>query len=279
MSNQVYSATGCARCKILKNFLSSQDIPFEEYDMKAEGKQQFQTFYRKNRKHIYRDDHGVAFPIYTDGEAIKQGITATLGYALGGSKLDGFFSVGSLTKQWVDGIHISGGDIQYAGDFLDVLRQLKKNNLKLQIDTDGRNSELLKQVLDEGLADALVIKALGPAEMYSQILRQDVDAEDIKHSISLAAKVPEPKFQTPVMPFVRDGQADYVSPEEVAGAAKLIAEQTGSKKNTYVIKPVDPKTMTNEELKKLEPLAKPQLFKYRTAARQYQVQAEIEMDS
>lgn len=279
MSNQVYSATGCARCKILKSFLASQDIPFEEYDMKAEGKQQFQTFYRNNRKHIYRDDHGVAFPIYTDGEAIKQGITATLGYALGGGKLDGFFTVGSLTKQWVDGIHVSGGDSQHAQEFLEVLRYLKKNNLKLQVDTDGRNSELLQQVLDEKLADALIIKVLGPAEMYSQILGQDVDADEISQSIALAAKVPEPKFQTPVMPFIRDGQADYVSPEEVAGAAKLVEEQTGSKKNAYVIKPVDPRKMDNEELKKLEPLAKPQLFKYRTAARPHQVMAEIEMDT
>jgi pyruvate formate lyase activating enzyme len=278
MSNQVYSATGCARCKILKNFLSSQGIPFEEYDMKAEGKQQFQAFYRNNRKHIYRDDHGVAFPIYTDGEAIKQGITATLGYALGGSKLDGFFTVGSLTKQWVDGIHVSGGDGQHAEAFLEVLRYLKKNNLKLQVDTDGRNSELLQQVLDQKLADALVVNVLGPAEMYGQILGQDVTPEDIKHSIALAAKVPESKFQTPVMPFCRDGQADYVSPEEVAGAAKLVAEQTGSKKNAYVIKPVDPKTVSNEELKKLEPLAKPQMFKYRTAARPHQVMAEIAMD-
>jgi pyruvate formate lyase activating enzyme len=277
MSNEVYSATGCARCKILKNFLSNQGIPFEEYDMKADGKQQFQTFYRNNRKHIYRDDHGVAFPIYTDGEAIKQGITATLGYALSGGRLDGFFTVGSLTKQWVDGIHISGGDPQYSKEFLEVLRHLKKNNLKLQVDTDGRNSELLKQVLDEKLADALIMNVLGPAEMYGQILGQDVSPDDIKHSIALAAKVPEPTFQTPVMPFIRDGQADYVSPEEVGGAAKLVAELTGSKKNAYVIKPVDPKTMANEMLKKLEPLTKPQMFKYRTAARPHQVMAEIAM--
>jgi pyruvate formate lyase activating enzyme len=279
MSNEVYSATGCARCKILKNFLSNQGIPFEEYDMKADGKQQFQAFYRNNRKYIYRDDHGVAFPIYTDGEAIKQGITATLGYALSGGRLDGFFTVGSLTKQWVDGIHVSGGDPQYSKEFLEVLRHLKKNNLKLQADTDGRNSELLKQVLDERLADALVVNVLGPAEMYSQILGQDVSPDQIKHSIALAAKVPESKFQTPVMPFSRDGQADYVSPEEVAGAAKLVEEQTGSKKNAYVIKPVDPRKMDNEALKKLEPLSKTQLFKYRTAARPHQVMAEIAMDS
>ncbi|MCF8039936.1 MAG: hypothetical protein K9K79_11535, partial [Desulfohalobiaceae bacterium] len=152
MSNQVYSATGCVRCKILKSFLSSQGIPYEEYDMKAEGKEQFQAFYKNNRKYIYRGEHGVVFPIYTDGQAIKQGMTATLGYAYGGSQLDGFFSVGSLSKEWVDGIHISDGDARYSEEFLGVLRYLKKNNLKLQVDTDGRNSELLKQVLDEKMA-------------------------------------------------------------------------------------------------------------------------------
>lgn len=278
MSNQVYSATGCVRCKILKSFLSSQGIPYEEYDMKAEGKEQFQAFYKNNRKYIYRGEHGVVFPIYTDGQAIKQGMTATLGYAYGGSQLDGFFSVGSLSKEWVDGIHISDGDARYSEEFLGVLRYLKKNNLKLQVDTDGRNSELLKQVLDEKMADVLVVNVLGPSEMYSQILGQDVKAEEISQSIALAAKVPETRFQTPVMPFMRDGKADYVAPGEVADAAKMVEDQTGSKKNKYVIRPVDPQKMNDEKLKELEPLSKTQLFKYRTAARAYQVMAEIETD-
>ncbi|WP_031513807.1 glutaredoxin family protein [Desulfofalx alkaliphila] len=273
----IYTATGCTRCKIIKAFMNSKGIAFNEYDMKAEGKEEFQKFYKESRKRIFRGPDGVEFPIIYDGAEIRQGIGACLAYLQAGTDLDGFFSVGRLHKEWVDGIHVSGGDPQYAEDFLAVLRYLKGNNMKLQIDTDGRNSGILEKIQAEALADVVIVKVLGTKEIYSGIFGPDFDSEELAKSIKLAAGFPECKFQTRVAPVKRsDGEISYITPQEVAEIAKLIEDVTGSKKNSYLLKPFDPKKAVDEQLKSVEPLAANNLFAYRTAARAHQVLTEID---
>ena len=84
MSNAIYTATGCARCKITKQFMQENGIDYEEYDFKGEGKEAFSRFYRANRSDIYRDKDGVEFPVFTDGKAIRQGVSVVIGYLLAG---------------------------------------------------------------------------------------------------------------------------------------------------------------------------------------------------
>lgn len=278
MTHQVYSATGCTRCKILKSFLTRQDIPFEEYDMLADGKEAFQEFYKNNRKHITRGKDGVIFPIFTDGEAIRQGVADTIGYAIGGYALDGYFSVGCLGKDWVDGIHVSGGDPGSAGLFLDVLRYLKENNLKLQIDADGRNAQVLEKIVGENLADKIIVNVAGTPERCAEVMGCPPGACDIEKTVALAVRVPDYRFRTIVTPVIPNGAARYPEPAEVAEAARLIEENTGSKKNPYVIRPFNTESAADERLRALEPLTKTELFKYRSAARKHQVAAEIETD-
>lgn len=260
--------------------MKEKGVPFVEYDMRADGKEEFQNFYKAKRKDIFRGPDGVEFPILTDGVEIKQGIAATLAYIHSGKNLDGFFSVGILHKEWVDGIHVSGSNPAYATEFIEVLRMLKNLNMKLQIETDGRNSAILKQILDENLAEVLIVNALGPKELYGNILNETIDVEDIAKSISLATQFPEHKFQTTVVPVVRQQGASeeisYLTPQEIGTVAKEIEEATGSKKNSYLIKFFNPKESKDERFKSIEPLAAASTFSYRTAARAHQVMTELE---
>lgn len=280
MSFTIYTATGCTRCKIIKGLMNEKGITFEEQDMKAEGKEAFQKFYAANRKAIFRGPDGVEFPLLHDTEAgiIRQGIGACVAYLQGGTKLDGFFSVGTLHKEWVDGIHISGGNPKDAEAFLGVLRYIKvTNNMKLQIDTNGLNSAILQQVLAEGLADVMIMNVLGPKELYSKILGREVDTADIEKSIALVTKFPEYKFQTTVVPVVReDGAISYLTAKEVGGAAKLIAEATGNMKHPYLVKLYKPQKGQAERFKDVEAMTPEALLPYRTAARAHQVFVEIE---
>lgn len=282
MSFTIYTATGCTRCKIIKQLMNEKGIAFEEQDMKADGKEAFQKFYAANRKAIFRGPDGVEFPILHDTKAgiIRQGIGACVAYLYGGGKLDGFFSVGTLHKEWVDGIHVSGGSPEDAEGFLEVLRYIKKtNNMKLQMDTNGLNSAILEQILAEGLADVMIMNVLGPKELYSQILGKDVDFTDIEKSAALVTKFPEYKFQTTVIPVVReDGEISYLTAKEVAGAAKLITEATGSMKNPYLVKLFKPKECKDERFKGIEAMAATALLPYRTAARAHQVFVEVEKE-
>lgn len=269
MQKTLFTVTGCTRCKIVKRYMEEHNVSYVEKDIKVDGKEEFQAFYKANRNAIYRGPDGIEFPVLTDACEIRQGIGVILAYLHFGKNLDGFFTVGSLHGEWIDGIHISGGNPDYASDFIEVLRYLKNNNFKLQLDTNGMNSVILEQVLMEGLGDAVVMQVIGPVGLYSLILGKEVDADDIKKSIVLTSRFPRYRFETTIVPVIRgEGETKetgYLTPEEVAEVAKLIEEATGSKKQPYFIR-VLPGSLTDEKM----------LFAYKRAARDYQVFTEVE---
>ncbi len=159
--NIIYSVAGCIKCRVVKNFMNDREISFAERDVNDEGKEDFKKFYAVNRKEIFRGTCGrVEFPVFSDGIHIRQGVGPVIAFLTSETKLDGFFSVGTLHGEWVNGIHLSHGNPSYAEEFLIVLRILKANSMKLQIDTDGKSSEILQKVLDEGLADTVITNVI-----------------------------------------------------------------------------------------------------------------------
>ena len=255
MSYTLYSITGCTRCKILKAAMADKELAYEEKNMLAEGKEDFQKFYSQNRKFIVRGAEGIEFPLLHCPVGILQGLPATLAQVLFDVKLNGFVSVGSLHKEWVDGLHVSGGNPYYADDFLQLLRTIKSNNMKLQLETDGRNPALLERILAENLASVVIMNVLGPARIYPSLLGQDVNPAEIQQSIELVAKSPEYKFLARVTP--------QLTPADVGETAQRISEATGSMKTPYYLKPVDPN----------EPGS---LLPHRSAARRFLVLTDIE---
>ena len=100
------------------------------------------------------------------------------------------------------------------------------------------NSSILKQILDEGLADVMIMEVLGPEQLYSQLAGTDVEIEDIKASLALI-QIPEFKIETVISPVRReDGTVSYLTPEEIAQTAKLIEEGTGSKRFPMCLRPL-----------------------------------------
>lgn len=279
MNYTLYSTEGCARCKILKARMAELGLGYEEYDFKGEGKEAFQKFYAANRKSIYRGAEGVEFPVLTDGTAIKQGVGAALAYLEGGTAMDGFFRIGVLRKEWLDGIDLSGGSAGQSETVLRVLRFLKQNAMKMVIETNGKNPALLETVLAEELAAKIIMNVLGPQEMYSALAGERIEPQDVERSIALAAQFGACQFQTVVVPVRRSPEViNYMTPEEIGAAAKWIETATGSKKQPYLIKFYRQSAADAAELKELAPLAPNQFFPYRTAARAYQVSVEIEKE-
>ena len=129
MSHTLYTATGCTRCNITKRFMTEQGIDFDEFDIKGGGKDAFAQFYRSNRKDIFRGEDGVEFPVFTDGEVVRQGVSVIIGYLIAGDDLSGFIDLGTLHGEWIDGFCISGGDPDKAEELIQVLIYLKKNGL------------------------------------------------------------------------------------------------------------------------------------------------------
>ena len=255
MDNTIYTATGCTRCKIAKRYMQENGIEYQEFDIKAEGKDVFAQFYRANRPSIYRDQDGIEFPVFTDGSAIRQGVSVVIGYMIAGSGLDGFIGRSRLHGEWIDGFDLSGGDPDQADALIAALSYLKKNRFKLQMTANGRNSALLETVLDKKLGDRVIMEVNGPASLYGCLLGEEIASDEISRSIALTAKFPEYAFYTTVAPLVRaDGTVRYLTPEEIGETAKMIEEAGGSKKHPYRLRSYDPKRARDDRIRSLEPL-------------------------
>lgn len=276
MRNSLYSVSGCVRCKITKRFMVDHGIAFDEFDINAEGKEAFTRFYRANRNAIFRDKDGVEFPVFSDDSVIRQGVGVIIGYLIAGDGLDGFIGRSVLHGDWIDGFNISGGDPARVDKLIRVLSYIKQSRLKIQLTTNGKNAAVLEKVVARGLGDRLVMEVKGPAELYEALTGESINARELAQSIRVAAGFGEYQFYTTIAPVLRsDGHISFLSPEEIAQTARMIEAATGSKKNPYELRAFDFTDAPEEVAKSVEALPDSAFFKYRTAARRYQVMTEI----
>lgn len=279
MEKIIYTATGCARCKIAKKFMAEKGIDYREFDIKGDGKDSFGQFYRNNRSAIFRGKEGIEFPVFVDGGFIRQGVGVVVAYLHAGTALDGFIGRSDLSHGWMDGIHVSGGDPSLADSLILVLSFLKRQGLKLQLDTMGRNVSLLERLLGSGLGDRVIMEVKGPLDLLCSTGAGGVDPAEVKKTIALVAKFPEYRFVTTVTPVVRQEdpfEVRYLTPEEIGETARLIQEATESQKQPYLLRLFDPETSADQRIRSMEKLPADALFKYRAAARRHQVMADIE---
>jgi glutaredoxin/pyruvate-formate lyase-activating enzyme len=277
MGSTLYTATGCTRCKITKRFMAEQGIAFDEFDIKSEGREAFARFYRTNRSAIFRDKDGVEFPVFTDGSVIRQGVGVVIGHLIAGDGLDGFIGRSSLHGEWIDGINISGGDPARADELIQALSYLKQSRLKIQLIASGKNAELLEKVVARGLGDRMVMEVKGPAALYKPLTGQDIEARELEQSIDLATRFGEYQYYTTIAPLQgSDNQIRFLTPEEIGQTAQMIEAATGSKKHPYELRAFDPASAADEAFKSVQALPDSAMFKYRTAARRYQVMTEIQ---
>jgi len=280
MSRILFTAAGCARCRIAKKFMLEKGITCEEHDVTGGGKERFGQLYRANRGAIFRGRDGIEFPVLAEDATIRQGVAVVIGYLHAGARLDGFIGRSILSKGWVDGLHVSGGDPSSADALADVLGFLKQNGLKLQLDTDGRNASVLKTLLEKSLGDRVIMDLKGPQALYSAMVGEAIDAGEILRTMEWVTKFPEYRFETTVAPVRRQAgdpvAVSYLSPEEIEEAARWLKEATGSHKQPYLLRPFDPQTCSDDGFKSLERLPANALFRYRSAARKHQVLTETE---
>ncbi len=280
MSVTLFTATGCTRCKIVKKFMYERHMTFDEKDIKAEGKRDFQTFYREHQQSVVRGPDGIELPIYFFKGRIRQGLGPVLAYLKSGDALDGFVQPGFLHGQWVDGLDVSRGDQEHFEDLLSVLTFMKRNGMKLEVKTDGRNPDLLKRLIAEGMVDRGIMEVKGPKDLYSRILNREIDLHHIEETMILIAGIAEYRFQTTNTPVLRsDEKWSYLTPDEIGETAAWLAQATGNNKHPYFIRRPAQTDAKDENLPGVQSPAPENLFGFRSKARRQQVRTEIEKTS
>ena len=280
MTYTLFTAAGCARCKIAKKFMDEKGIGYEEHDISGEGKDLFGQFYRANRSAIFRGKEGIEFPVLAEGTSVRQGVGVVIAYLHAGAGLDGFIGRSELSKGWMDGVHVSGGTPSHTVELVTVLGFVKRYGLKLQLDTNGKNASVLQTLLEQGLGDRVVMDLKGPLALYNALLGEEIDPQEIHRTMELAMKFPEHRFETTVAPVLghrsESGGIRYLTPEEIGDTAKWIKEVTTSNKQPYVLRVFDPETSPDQRFKSMEKLNPNALLRYRSAARKYEVLTEVE---
>jgi len=268
MTAILYTVTGCERCRVVKAFMDARGLAYTDVDAKGEGKNAFVRFYRDNQAQIMRGPEGIQFPIYHQGEMVRQGLGVILSWLHVGVRIEPFVRPGLVGHGWAGGFNLSGGPQDAGRELLPVLRHLREHGIKIRMETDGRNSDLLKQVLVEGLADHLQFNLLGPAEAYARLPERPCSEEEINASLSIAQRAGELSIVLRVAPL--PGGDRYLSPEEAATAAAMVAAATQNNRIPFGICILQPSPDSS-----LAPLPATAGFKYRTVVRRYMLSAEI----
>lgn len=271
MGKTLYTATGCARCRIVVSFMDDRDIAYEKSDILAEGKEQFKTFYKEHRPDITRGPEGIEFPILFTGDAVIQGLGRILARLQAGDALDGFVKPAAASPGWVTGLDLSDSYLHDESDLLAVVRFIKAKGLKVQVYTNGRNPHVLAALVQENLCDKIVFTLHGPAVRYKELTGLPIEESDLVQSLSLITAAADYTILLPVQPVTTaQGPGMSITVEEAAEAAALVEKATGSKHPPFFIQPLAPPPGSG-----LDALNPPQLFKYRTQCRRFMVRAEI----
>lgn len=149
----------------------------------------------------------------------------------------------SENKDFLDGIVVSGGEPTIHDDLPDLLRKIKESGLKVKLDTNGTNPDLLESLISENLIDYIAMDVKAPLnKKYSDTVGVDVNLDNIRRSIDLIQSSGiDYEFRTTIVPiFLSEGDVH-----------SLISELSGSKK--YALQQFRPDYTLDPALSELKP--------------------------
>ena len=104
-------------------------------------------------------------------------------------------------KKILDGIVISGGEPTLCKDLKKFIIKIKKMGLLVNLDTNGTNPKILKELIDEGLIDYIAMDIKNSFSCYEKIVDvKNPFVEQIKESIDIIKKSGlKHEFRTTIM--------------------------------------------------------------------------------
>ena len=150
-------------------------------------------------------------------------------------------------KKWIDGVVITGGEPTCQKGLPELVKEIKKRGLKVKLDTNGSNPDMLKKLLPE--LDYVAMDIKGPLERYDEFAGVKVDTKKIKESIKLIIESGiDHEFRTTVI--------SELTREDLKEIAELVK---GCKR--FFLQQFDPTKAMHERYHKLVRLSKTELEK------------------
>lgn len=274
MDITLYTAPDCIRCKIVKAFFNDRNIPYGTIDFKAQA-EEFNTFYRTNRPKIYRNPEGVEFPLFYNGEVIRQGSGEVIAYMLSGDALKnaGAVTRSDLLHGWISGLYLSCCPKEQEENFLTLVKHLASGGLTVCMQTDGRNSALLEKLLGMNVITKLQLNILGDSKVYESLYGAPIDMDDLAKTISLVKGFANSQIRYLASPLNIDGTVSWPTRAMALDAGKMVFDACSDHQLPIVVDKVTAEMP--QGLQGLKPIEEALLLKYRSALRENLFKAEL----
>ena len=131
-----------------------------------------------------------------------------------------FFRFLSGRKGLLDGVAITGGEPCLHPDLPAFMRKIREMGFAVKLDTNGYHPEVLKSILEEGLADYMAMDIKNSPAKYAQTAGIDeIDLEKIRASVSLLINGSTGyEFRTTVIEQLHEKEDFYEMGELIRGA-------------------------------------------------------------
>lgn len=271
MAITLYTAPDCIRCRIVKTYLADHGIAYDTVDFKANA-QVFNTFYRANRKAIYRNPEGVEFPLFSDGEVVRQGSGEVTAYLLSGHAMEGCVTRSDMLHGKISGLYPSQCPDGQEDNFVTLVEYLSRGGLEVWLQVDGRKPDLLERLLAIKNVHVL-LNAVGGPEAATAVLGGAPTKEDLARSIALVNATPDGRVRFLAVPLPKGEGWGWPERADAEAAARMVAQACGKPTMPFAIM-----AATKEmplDMRGLPALGDQDLLLYRSAIRRHLFKADI----
>jgi len=153
-----------------------------------------------------------------------------------------FISYLDTVKDWVNGVVICGGEPTLQPELVPFIQRLRAQKLAVKLDTNGSNPAVLARLLAGNLVDYVAMDIKGPRHLWPNLTGNPGAEAAMLESMKLVTRFPIYEFRTTVAPVVRgEGDISFLTVPEMAAAAQLIVEITGSPDHKYYVQKFMPR--------------------------------------
>jgi len=139
--------------------------------------------------------------------------------------LDHIFSRLRKFNKWIEHVVVTGGEPTIHKGLVNFLETLKKQGLKVKLDTNGSNPHVVKELVNGKLVDYLAMDMKGPIASYRRWCGSEVDTDKIRESVDfiLEGNV-DYEFRMTVVPFLHHERDVYEAAEEIKEARRFFLQ-------------------------------------------------------
>lgn len=132
---------------------------------------------------------------------------------------DEFFLFLENRKGKLDGVVITGGEPTLHHDLPEFIKKIRSMGYNIKLDTNGTNSEVLKNLLNEKLIDYIAMDFKAPLDKYEKVVGIAVNCQEIEKSVKIIIESGLPyEFRTTVVPGLHELSDFSRMGETISGA-------------------------------------------------------------